>query len=65
MSSVAMTRKDGTEWDELRWKRRIETFGRDDGPVVTAGPSGDVDGVWRVTHGHGLKAAVADQSTAS
>jgi hypothetical protein len=27
----------------------LERFGEDDGPIVAAGPSGEVDGVWWVT----------------
>ncbi|KAG9242326.1 histidine acid phosphatase-like protein [Calycina marina] len=36
--------KDGS-WSSLQWKRRLETFGEDDGPVLAAGPRGEVDSV--------------------
>jgi len=29
----------------MQWRRRIETFGSDDGPVIATGPKGEVDGV--------------------
>ncbi|KAI9878648.1 MAG: hypothetical protein M1830_000319 [Pleopsidium flavum] len=34
MSSVVRTSSDSAEWDELRWRRRLETFGNDDNPVL-------------------------------
>ncbi|MCJ1394460.1 hypothetical protein MMC18_007338 [Xylographa bjoerkii] len=40
-----MTKKDWSSWDKLDWRRRIETFGEDDGPVIAVGPKGQVDGV--------------------
>jgi acid phosphatase len=33
------------KWTPLQWRRRLETFGRDDGPVIAAGPRGEVDAV--------------------
>ena len=45
MASVAMTSSDLRGWDELKWRRRMETFGADDGPVIASGPRGEVDGV--------------------
>ena len=35
----------GAEWSSLQWRRRLETFGSDDGPVIAAGPRGEVDAV--------------------
>ncbi|MCJ1437495.1 hypothetical protein MMC27_006882 [Xylographa pallens] len=40
-----MTKKDWSSWDKLDWRRRIETFGEDDTPVIAAGPKGEIDGV--------------------
>jgi hypothetical protein len=34
------------EWDALHWRRRIETFGSDDGPSIAKGPKGEVDAIW-------------------
>ncbi|KAI9741786.1 MAG: hypothetical protein M1834_000172 [Cirrosporium novae-zelandiae] len=45
MSSVAMTSSDSSSWSELQWRRRIETFGDDDDPVIATGKNGEVDGV--------------------
>lgn len=33
------------KWTSLQWRRRLETFGTDDGPVIAAGPRGEVDAV--------------------
>ena len=33
------------EWNPLQWKRRLETFGSDDGPVIASGPRGELDAV--------------------
>ena len=33
------------EWDSLQWRRRLERFGQDDGPIIAAGAGGEVDGV--------------------
>ena len=40
-----MTKTDWSQWDNLQWRRRLETFGDDDGPVVARGPKGEIDGV--------------------
>ncbi|KAI9810764.1 MAG: hypothetical protein M1827_006102 [Pycnora praestabilis] len=45
LSSVVMTNKGSTDWDDLQWRRRLETFGEDDGPIIASGPSGEVDAV--------------------
>lgn len=34
-----------SQWTPLQWRRRLETFGNDDGPVIAAGPRGEVDAV--------------------
>ena len=46
MRSVAMTPDDVGNWNSLQWRRRLERFGDDDGPVIAAGAGGEVDGVW-------------------
>lgn len=43
-----MTELDWSGWDELQWRRRLEKFGDDDGPVIARGSKGEVDGVWQV-----------------
>lgn len=35
LSSVIMSTKDFSQWDQLKYRRRIETFGVDDGPGTT------------------------------
>ncbi|MCJ1285867.1 hypothetical protein MMC26_005209 [Xylographa opegraphella] len=40
-----MTQKDWSSFDKLDWRRRLETFGEDDGPIIAAGPKGEIDGV--------------------
>ena len=45
IASIASTSEDMSSWDELKWARRMETFGADDGPVIAEGPRGEVDGV--------------------
>lgn len=34
-----------SKWTPLQWRRRLETFGNDDGPVIAAGPRGELDAV--------------------
>jgi hypothetical protein len=46
MRSVIMHPTDTSKWDQLSYRRRIETFGVDDGPVVAAGPKGEFDAIW-------------------
>ena len=46
MSSVAMTKTDQSGWDQLQWRRRLETFGKNDASIVARGPKGEVDGIW-------------------
>ena len=41
-----MTKTDWSSWNDFQWRRRIETFGDDDRPVLAAGPEGKVDTVW-------------------
>lgn len=45
LRSVAYTPQDMTAWDSLQWRRRLERFGEDDGPIIAAGPDGEVDGI--------------------
>ncbi|KAI0011763.1 phosphoglycerate mutase-like protein [Xylariaceae sp. FL0662B] len=42
--SAAATNPHG-QFTTLEWKRRLETFGADDRPVLAAGPGGELDGV--------------------
>ncbi|KAF8863837.1 histidine acid phosphatase-like protein [Acephala macrosclerotiorum] len=35
----------GEKWTSMQWRRRLETFGADDGPVIASGPRGEVDDV--------------------
>lgn len=44
-SSVVMTNTDWSSWNDFQWRRRIETFGDDDRPVLAAGTEGKVDTV--------------------
>jgi acid phosphatase len=32
-----------SNWSSLQWRRRLETFGNDDSPVIATGPRGEVD----------------------
>ena len=41
-----MSTTDWKNWDELKYRRRLETFGMDDGPVIASGPNGEFDAVW-------------------
>ncbi|KAF7934288.1 uncharacterized protein EAE97_008648 [Botrytis byssoidea] len=34
-----------SDWTPLQWRRRLETFGNDDGPIIARGPRGEVDDV--------------------
>ncbi|EXJ91150.1 hypothetical protein A1O1_04259 [Capronia coronata CBS 617.96] len=45
LRSVALTPQDDLRWNSLQWRRRLERFGHDDGPVIAAGPAGEVDGI--------------------
>ncbi|KAG9786661.1 putative acid phosphatase SPBC4.06 [Exophiala dermatitidis] len=45
LRSVALTPEDDVRWNSLQWRRRLERFGHDDGPVIAAGPVGEVDGI--------------------
>ncbi|KAK5168546.1 hypothetical protein LTR04_006435 [Oleoguttula sp. CCFEE 6159] len=45
LKSVIMATKDWSHWDEMKYRRRLETFGADDGPVVASGPNGEYDSV--------------------
>lgn len=37
--------RSGATFTTLEWKRRLETFGPNDTPVIATGPSGELDGV--------------------
>ncbi|ORY13430.1 histidine phosphatase superfamily [Clohesyomyces aquaticus] len=45
MTSVIMATTDWSKWDSLKYRRRLETFGMDDGPVIASGPNGEFDAV--------------------
>ncbi|KAK0658248.1 putative acid phosphatase SPBC4.06 [Lasiodiplodia hormozganensis] len=45
LTSVIMSTKDASQWDELKWRRRLEIFGEDDGPVIASGPKGEFDAI--------------------
>ena len=49
LTSVIMSASGTSKWDALQWRRRLERFGEDDGPIMARGPNGEVDGVWQVT----------------
>ncbi|KAH7066669.1 histidine phosphatase superfamily [Paraphoma chrysanthemicola] len=42
LTSVIKSTKD---WDSLKFRRRLETFGPDDGPAIASGPSGEFDAI--------------------
>jgi acid phosphatase len=43
---VSATREaNENQWTPLQWRRRLETFGSDDGPVIASGPNGEVDSI--------------------
>lgn len=44
LQSVALDRSTGT-FSPLEWKRRMETFGANDEPVLAKGPKGELDGI--------------------
>jgi acid phosphatase len=46
MTSTVMHSLGESEWDDLKWRRRLETFGQNDTPIITAGPNGSLDGIW-------------------
>ncbi|KAF1914614.1 histidine phosphatase superfamily [Ampelomyces quisqualis] len=37
--------KSTNDWDSLKFRRRLETFGSDDEPVIATGPKGEFDGI--------------------
>ncbi|KAK8210773.1 histidine phosphatase superfamily [Phyllosticta capitalensis] len=45
LTSVVMSTADWSQWDELKYRRRLETFGPDDAPVITQGPKGEIDAI--------------------
>ncbi|KAH7080921.1 histidine phosphatase superfamily [Paraphoma chrysanthemicola] len=42
LTSVIKSTKD---WDSLKFRRRLETFGPDDSPAIASGPSGEFDAI--------------------
>ncbi|KAF2642004.1 phosphoglycerate mutase-like protein [Massarina eburnea CBS 473.64] len=45
LTSVIMATTDWANWDQLKYRRRLETFGNDDGPVIASGPGGQFDAI--------------------
>jgi hypothetical protein len=43
-----MATLDGSQWELLHWKRKLERVAEDDSPSLATGPDGDLDGVWQV-----------------
>ncbi|KAL2753639.1 hypothetical protein ACRALDRAFT_2111423 [Sodiomyces alcalophilus JCM 7366] len=41
----ALLHPDSDSWTAPEWRRRLETFGPDDGPVAAAGPRGELDAI--------------------
>lgn len=41
-----MANTDGSTWDELKWRRRLETFGNNDAAVLASDPDGEVGVMW-------------------
>ncbi|KAF2430794.1 phosphoglycerate mutase-like protein [Tothia fuscella] len=47
LTSAIMTTSDFSQWDGLKYRRRLETFGPDDGPIIASGPAGEFDAICR------------------
>ncbi|CAO2652535.1 Nn.00g008180.m01.CDS01 [Neocucurbitaria sp. VM-36] len=45
LTSVILNTKDFSQWDQLKYRRRLETFGVHDGPVIASGPRGEFDAI--------------------
>ncbi|KAF1837391.1 phosphoglycerate mutase-like protein [Decorospora gaudefroyi] len=45
LTSVILNTKDFSKWDQLKYRRRLETFGMNDGPVIASGPLGEFDAI--------------------
>ncbi|KAF1844296.1 phosphoglycerate mutase-like protein [Cucurbitaria berberidis CBS 394.84] len=45
LTSVIRNTKDFSQWDQLKYRRRLETFGAYDSPVIAAGPQGEFDAI--------------------
>ncbi|CDM31549.1 hypothetical protein DTO013E5_2167 [Penicillium roqueforti] len=43
MVQMASSSKDLSEWNGFQWRRKMESFGRNDQSVITAGPGGPVE----------------------
>lgn len=44
LSSATFEAAEG-KWSNMQWRRRLETFGSDDGPVIASGPKAEVDSI--------------------
>ncbi|KAF2749384.1 phosphoglycerate mutase-like protein [Sporormia fimetaria CBS 119925] len=45
LAGVIMGTTDWSRWDHLKYRRRLETFGMNDEPVIASGPNGEFDAV--------------------
>ncbi|KAF2756906.1 phosphoglycerate mutase-like protein [Pseudovirgaria hyperparasitica] len=45
LTSTVMATTDWKDFDLLKYRRRLETFGTDDSPIVAVGPKGELDAV--------------------
>lgn len=43
-----MATHDGSEWESITWKRRLETSGNSRRAIHARGPGGETDGIWYV-----------------
>ncbi|KAI9783070.1 MAG: hypothetical protein M1839_004239 [Geoglossum umbratile] len=55
MTSAVLSDDPDSEWDQLKWRRRLETFGEDDDPAIAAGPKGKMDAIWQDPPTHRLR----------
>ena len=46
LKDVVMTAENGSDWDELSFRRRMETFGPNDTHIAAKGPAGDAESIW-------------------
>ena len=46
MRSMVAIQDDLSEWDTMKWRRQIETFGNSDVAVPASGPGGDIGQIW-------------------
>ncbi|KAF2103848.1 phosphoglycerate mutase-like protein [Rhizodiscina lignyota] len=45
MRGVILGSEDHSKWDVMEYRRRLETFGQDDGPIVASGPGSEFDSI--------------------